>query len=159
MDLIPWRSKSRSRNGGNSPQPLATIRDEIDHVLERFLRDPWDIGRPGTEMGTFPRLDLVESEDDVTVRAELPGVSPKSVTVEVTAGVLKVSGEKAEEREEKRADFVYSERQFGSFVRTVALPAAVDPDRVEASFKDGVLTVRIAKRPDARPKKITVRNG
>ena len=104
-------------------------------------------------------MDLAESNDDVTVRIELPGVNPEDVEISVSGNVLSVRGEKQQDREEKRRDYLYAERAFGSFARSVTLPSSVDPDKVDATYKDGVLTVKLAKRADAKPKRIPVRTG
>ena len=154
MDLIPWRNKSRSRES-ESQYPLDAFRNQVENVFERFMRDPWSaMGAGGLE---FPQLDVTECDDDVCVRAELPGVRPEDVNIEVTGNTLRLSGEKAEEREEKRGGTRYSERRFGSFSRIVQLPTQVDPDHVDATFKDGVLSVRLNKHAEARPRRIPVK--
>ncbi len=162
MDLIPWRNKSRSR-GGSEPleHPLARFRADIESLFDRFRREPWGLGPPNLleGAGPFPQLDLAESDREVTIRAELPGVQPKDVKIEVTGNVLKLSGEKSAEKEEQGRDYHYCERQFGSFSRMVQLPTTVDPGKVDATYKDGVLTITLAKHPEAKPKRITVRNA
>ena len=163
MELIPWRNKSGSRTGRPpAERPLVRFRDEIENVFDRLWRDPWSAGlsgltAPGT--GGFPQLDLAESDDDVTVRAELPGMRPEDVRIELTGNVLKLSGEKSEQKEERERGYHYRERQFGSFSRMVQLPASVDPDKVDARYRDGVLTITLAKHAAAKPKRITVRNA
>ena len=163
MNLIPWRNKHEDRTGGRAGErPLASLRGEIDNLFDRFFHDSWGSsvfeGLPA-RFGAAPRVDVSESEDEVRVRAELPGVDPKEVEIKVVGSMLTISGEKQEDREEKRRNYHYVERQFGSFSRTVQLPTSVDPDKVDASFKNGVLTVLVGKRPDAKPKRITVREG
>ncbi len=154
MDLMPMRGK---RSGEH---PLSRVRDEIDDVFDRFFRDPF-----GTSLGllnqtaSFPRLDLSETDNEVTVRAELPGVRPEDVNLEVTGNVLRISGQKSEEHEEMSRDFRYSERQYGSFARTIQLPTGVDANNVDATYKDGVLCIRMPKHPEAQPKRIEVRAG
>jgi HSP20 family protein len=90
---------------------------------------------------------------------ELPGVRPEDVDIRITGGVLTIRGEKREEKEEKNKNLHFTERSFGSFQRSVQLPSTVDPDKVEATFKNGVLTVTVAKHADAKPKRIKVRNA
>jgi HSP20 family protein len=151
----------RHTRGGQEDRPLARLRNEVQNVFERFLRDPWETRWPGLfQTGdVFPRLDLAESDKEVTIRAEVPGVQPKDVKVEVTGNLLKLSGEKSTEHEEKGRDYHCCERQFGSFSRTIQLPTSVDPSKVDAEYKDGVLTITLAKSPEAKPKRITVRNA
>jgi HSP20 family protein len=160
MEHTPWRQKRHAR-GGQEERPLARLRDDVQNVFERFLGNPPAVRGLGFFGAgeTFPRLDLAESDNDVTVRAELPGLQAKDVKVEVTGNILKLSGEKSAQHEEKGRDYHCCERRFGSFSRTVQLPTTVDPTKVDAQFKDGVLTVTLAKNPEAKPKRITVRNA
>jgi HSP20 family protein len=100
----------------------------------------------------MPRVDVSESENEYEVTAELPGIDEKDVELTLADNVLTIRGEKKVEREEKDKDKNYymSERSFGSFRRAVPLPAEVDEDRVEANFKNGVLTVHLPKSPQAQ---------
>jgi len=81
------------------------------------------------------------------------------VDISLEGNILNIRGEKKEEKEEKKRDYYYTERQFGSFHRSIQLPSSVDPDKVEAKFKDGVLTVTVPKRADAKPKRIEVKTS
>ena len=156
MNLIPWRNKGNG-NGGME-NTLTRFRDEMDDLFGRFLA-----GGPTQAAGAFgaawPRMDLAETDKEVTVTAELPGVDPKQIEINVTGNVLTLRGEKKNEREEKTRDYHYVERQYGSFHRSVQLPSSVEADKVDATYKDGVLTVKMPKHPAAQPKKITVKNG
>jgi HSP20 family protein len=155
MELIPIRGKrSRSDEAGS---PLARIRSEIDSVFDRFFRDPWGGSALAPLTAAFPQLDVAETEHEITVRAELPGIKPEDVNIEVTGDVLRLSGEKSEQHEEKSGTFRYTERQFGSFSRAVQLPTAVDANQVDATYKDGVLCIRLPKHPEAKPRRIQVR--
>ncbi len=161
MNLIPWRNKRENKNGGSLQEhPLARLREEVDQMFERFWRDPWSVGFADL----FPsgsriplRTDLAESDNDVTVTVELPGVDPKDVDISVSENVLTIRGEKKQEKEEKKSNYHYVERSFGSFHRTIPLPRTVDPSKVDASYKNGILTVAVQKRPDAKPKRIAVK--
>ena len=158
MDLIPWRNKGRR---GSMPEvverPLSRMRDEID----RLFTDPWSGGLPSlwSRADGFPQIELAESDDDIAVRAEMPGVSPEDVRIEVTGNVLKLSGEKSAEKEEKGRNYHFSERQYGSFSRMIQLPSSVDADKVDATYKDGVLTITLPKRAEAKPRRIPVRGA
>lgn len=158
MELIPWRNKGRSTMTALD-RPLSSLRAEMDNLFERFFREPWGAGGLASAPGAFPQLDLAESDNCVTLRAEVPGIRPEDVKIEVTGNVLKLTGEKSEQKEEKGRDYLYCERQFGTFSRLVQLPASVDPNKVDATYKDGVLTVKMSKHPEAKPKRITVRNA
>jgi HSP20 family protein len=104
-----------------------------------------------------PAVDVTETGEKYVVTAELPGVRREDLTVEVHDGVLHLRGEKRSEREEKGEKSRWLERTFGSFSRSFTLPADADDTHIEASFRDGVLTVELAKRPEAKPRTIAVR--
>jgi HSP20 family protein len=160
MNLIPWKTKP-DKNIQRGEIAMPGLRDELDHLIDRFFNYPFATSLADTFRGWGGglRTDLVESDDEVTVRAELPGVDPKDVEISVANGILTISGEKKAEHEEKRQDYHYAERQFGSFHRSIQLPPYVDADKVDAAFKHGVLTVTMAKQPDAKPRKIKVNMG
>ena len=160
MSLIPWRNKRAESNVTRPETSLSRLRWEMDHLFDRFLRDPWGMelfDRVGSDLAWGPQIELKESENEVTLKAELPGVEPEDVDVNVSGNVLTLRGEKRREHEEKKSDYYYMERQYGSFHRSIQLPNSVDPDKVDATFKKGVLTVTLAKRPDARPNRVKVR--
>lgn len=163
MNLIPWKRKREMSGAEPSPTTaLAQLRQQMDSLFDRFFRDPWTVGDmdaawSGSLAG--PRTDLADSPDALTLTMELPGVEPQDVNIQVTGDRLSVRAEKKAERQEKQRDGFYMERQFGTFQRTIPLPSTVDPDRVDANYKNGVLTIQIAKRPDLKPKKIKVRHA
>ncbi len=161
MNLVPWRTKRDERDLSQPERGLSRLRNEMDNLFERFMRDPWsmDFSRDFPMGGFGPAMDVDETEKEVTVRAELPGVDPKDVEINVTGTTLSVRGEKKQEREEKKKDYHFVERQFGSFHRAVQLPTSIDADKVDASFKNGVLTVVVQKRPEAQPKRIEVKKA
>jgi HSP20 family protein len=158
MSLIPWRNKGET---GIAPaRTISRMRDDFDSLLRRFWNDPWSLTDfSGESMLGAPRMDMSETDDDVTLRFELPGVKAEEVDISISGNVLTLRGEKSDSREEKCSDCTYSERSFGSFSRSVQIPTAVNPDSVVATYNDGVLTVRLAKSPEAKPKKITVRRA
>lgn len=133
---------------------------DLDRLFRRMLSEPF-FGRNGwlSELswnGWAPSLDVNESEDAITVRVEVPGVDPKEIDVSVSDDVLIISGEKREESEERGDGFYHAERRFGSFRRSVALPAAIDSERVSAEYDKGVLTIRLEKSEKDVPKRIPV---
>lgn len=164
MNLIPWRNKREERGivTAAEERPLARLREEMDQLFERFWRDPFGV-RFGeifpSASGLGVRMNLAESENEVTVTAELPGVDPKDVEISVSDNLLTIRGEKKQEKEDKRRNYHYIERSYGSFHRSIQLPSTADPGRVEAEYKNGVLTVTLQKRPEAKPKKIAVKTA
>jgi HSP20 family protein len=131
----------------------------MESVFERFFRDPFGTAAAMSPFAWGPRIDLAETDTEVTIKAELPGVDAKDLDINVTGNTLTIRGEKKHDREEKGGDYYYAERQYGGFHRTVQLPVSVETDKVDAEFKNGVLTVTLAKNPQGRPKRITVKNA
>jgi len=104
-----------------------------------------------------PRVDLADENGHFVLTAELPGIEPEDVDIEVEGNVLTIRGEKKLEREHKDERVHVAERRYGSFERSFTLPSSADPEKVEAAFRQGVLKLQIAKRPEARGRKIKVR--
>jgi HSP20 family protein len=158
MGLIPWRNKVRERGPGEAA-PLANLRSEIDRLFDSFLREPLEaIDWPFfSERGWAPTVDVAEDEHEFTVRAELPGLDPKDLDVTISGNHLVLSGEKKEATEKRTKDFYHSESRFGSFHRTIPLPDAVDTEKVEADYANGVLVVHLKKLPSAAAKRIDVK--
>lgn len=162
MKLIPARSRRRggeiARSAETAGPPLARLRSEMDRLFERFFQEPWaaltETFGPGRAW--TPSVDVLDSEKEVTVRAEVPGLGPEDVEVTLSGTTLLLRGEKKEEREERGQAYYRAERRYGAFQRAIPLPAGVDPDKVSAEYDKGVLTVRIAKSEQARPKRIEV---
>ena len=100
----------------------------------------------------MPLVDVAETDDGLTVTAELPGMDEEDIEVDLTSNVLTLKGEKKAEKEEKKADYHFRERSYGSFSRSVAIPFDVDPDAVNASFSKGVLTIALPRPPEAKRK-------
>ncbi len=117
--------------------------------------DPFGDMRPGNP--TFsPSFEVKETKDQFVVRADIPGVEEKDIDVSLHNGVLSVTGARTgEQRKEGEAYYLY-ERQFGSFTRSFSLPDTADADKVDARLENGVLTVTIGKREEAKPRKITL---
>jgi HSP20 family protein len=129
---------------------LFNLRDQFDRMFESLMRGwptPWR-DAPRIDMGSFdfaPRVETAETEAAYEVTAELPGVDEKDVKVSIEDSILTVSGEKKAEREEKKKDYVMSERSYGAFKRSFTLPENVAVDRIEARFDKGVLRVTLPK--------------
>src|SRR5690242_3068100 len=104
-----------------------------------------------------PAVDVMETDDEFQIRAELPGVEKKDVKLSVENGVLLISGHREQEKEEKGKRYHKIERAYGNFARSFTVPEAVDAEKVTAEFKHGLLTVRLPKSEKARPKSIEVK--
>lgn len=128
-------------------------------LASEFFRDwPERFGEfPQVASLPVPAVDITETDDAYCVRAELAGVSKDDVTVELESGVLQIRGEKKSRREEKGEKGRRLECTYGTFSRGFSLPQDADADQINAEFKDGVLTITIAKRPESKPKQIAVK--
>ncbi len=129
--------------------PFSLLRQEMNSVFDNFLRgfelEPF-VGR----FGAFsPSVDVKETDREIKVSAELPGMNDKDIDVSLTKDSLTIKGEKKEEKEDKGKNYYRMERSFGSFTRTVPLPAEVDAEKAKADFVKGVLTVTLPKTPKA----------
>jgi HSP20 family protein len=105
----------------------------------------------------MPKLDVTENKDHVTVKAEIPGIDAKDLDVSVHDETLTIRGEKRQEKEEKGEHSCRTERSYGAFSRTIRLPAPVDASKAEATFKDGVVTIKLAKAARAKGTTIPVK--
>ncbi len=143
MSLIRW-----------SPRNDVTGLDLFDNFFS-----PDVVGKPVSfdNQNWLPNTDVVEEKDKYLVKVELPGLDKKDVDIKVEDNILSISGERKEEKEEKDARYHRIERRYGSFVRSFRLPETVNQNAIEASFKNGVLTVQLPKSEKAIPKAIEVK--
>jgi HSP20 family protein len=124
-------------------EPFTQLRSEVDRLFEGF---PFRL--PTMRLKLFasaPALQMTETAKAYKISAEIPGMEPEDVEVTFEDGLLRIAGEKKEEREESERDYRFSERSFGAFERLIELPSAANPEKIDAKFKNGVLTVTIAK--------------
>jgi HSP20 family protein len=146
--LMPWGRRNRD---------VDLFRNGMKEFFDRFFTVPWE-GPTEASLGTWiPRIDVSETDKELQIKADLPGVDPKDVEITVRNGTLVFRGEKKEEHEEKKKDFHCVERFEGSFYREVPLPTGTDPEKITASSAKGVYTVTIPKMPQAQSKKIAVK--
>jgi len=149
----------RRRNGGRdlSASPLGRLHDEMDTLFNRFFGPDWGL-EPLRTGYWLPALDIAERENEVLVKAELPGMKADDIDIQVQGNVLTISGEKKESKEDKDENYYHAERHYGSFRREVTLSSEVDVDHIKAEYKDGVLTITLPKTEQAKPKKISVKS-
>ncbi|MCF6157707.1 MAG: Hsp20/alpha crystallin family protein [wastewater metagenome] len=136
---------------------ISSLQDEMNRMIDRFFRE-WDMEPGAIEAGTWaPPVDLSESDDKIFVKAELPGIDPHDINISVQGNTLMLNGEKKEEKEEKGKNYYCIERRYGKFSRTIDLPSSVNPDRVNAEYRNGVLEITMEKKEAARPKQIPIK--
>ena len=140
---------------------LETLRHEVDRLFDDFNHSSWRLPfrsspfsvepfwRHELTKGTVPAVNVAENDKAYEITAELPGMDEKDVELKVADGMLTIKGEKTEEKQEKKKDYFVSERHFGSFQRSFRVPNAVDADKIDAHFKNGVLTVTLPKTAQA----------
>ncbi|MET4700973.1 HSP20 family protein [Constrictibacter sp. MBR-5] len=183
MNDVPAKASSTSQSetqpspaeprSAAAPFPaFASLREEMerafDDILSGFPLMPF--GRrameveprrrlPGVFGGQLPTVDVVERDGEYCITAELPGSEEKDIDVSLAEGILTVKGEKKQEREEKKDSYYVSERRYGSFQRSFRVPDDADADGIAATFKNGVLTLTLPKKPEAKraEKKIAVK--
>jgi HSP20 family protein len=130
---------------------LGRLQDEMNRLFEDRLF------RAGESVGWTPACDVYEDEESVALRFELAGVDPKKVDIRFENGVLTLRGERKLEKEEKRENYHRVELSYGAFTRSFALPGTVDAEKIRADARDGILTVTLPKRAEARPRPIQVK--
>jgi HSP20 family protein len=146
--LVPWRNNKPQMPATREDffDPFVTFRREMDRMFDDFFGG--GLLRAHGKQGVMPAVDIDETEKEVVVTAELPGVSDKDVEVTLAGDILTIRGDKKTEHEEKNGDSYYMDRRFGSFSRSLRLPFDVSDEKVDAKFKDGVLTIHLPKPPE-----------
>jgi HSP20 family protein len=140
--LSPWKG-------------MDVLRHEMDRVFDRFFEPRWDEFESAGEWA--PKVDVSETKDAIVVKAEIPGVEQKDISLSLQDQVLTIKGEKHHEKEEKDEKHHRVERSWGAFARSFRLPTAVETEKVAATFKDGTLTVTLPKAAAAKGTTIPVK--
>jgi HSP20 family protein len=150
MAVERWRPFGTSMDRWGS---VADIQTEVNRLFDNFF------GRPAPAAGGrmwTPAVDLYETNDDLVLTMELPGVRDKDVAVSITGDLLSVKGERRFEQDAKEHQLLHIERVYGKFERLVQLPFPVQADKVKAAYRDGVLEIRLPKAEEVKPKEIKV---
>lgn len=149
FELTPWRRRERE-----IAPSFGTFRREMDDLLSRFFGGE---GLPALfQRGFSPTIDISETDREITVKAEIPGMDSKDLDISIAGAVLTIKGEKKAEKEEKGEAFHRVERSFGAFSRSFTLPCEVEEDKITAEYKDGVLSLKIPKAESAQKKTIKI---
>lgn len=144
-ELTPWRPFTE----------LSSLRREMDRLWENFFGE-----RPLTriwEREWAPFLDMSETKDNFVVKAEVPGIDAKDIDISLTGDVLSIKGEKKQEKEEKEEDYHLIERNYGSFSRSVRLPAEVESGKIKASYKNGILSITLPKSEKVKAREVKIK--
>ena len=134
-----------------------TLRDAMDRLFDDAFTRPFSQSRNGGSTWSSLPIDMYQTNDDVVVRAVVPGFRPDQVQIHVTGDVLTIRGEAQQEQENKDRAWHIREHRFGSFERSVALPVPVVSDKAAAEFENGVLTITLPKAEEVKPRTITIK--
>jgi HSP20 family protein len=156
MNLKSLIPVGRQRGVAAAGNPFYSLQQEIDRLFEDFTRGFPALGS-GTTAMTVPTMDVAETDKEIEITAELPGLEEKDVQINVADNVLTIRGEKKAEKEEKDKNYRLVERSYGSFERSLELPKGVDLDAIKASIDKGVLKVVVPKPAPAQVKKVEVK--
>jgi HSP20 family protein len=144
-EVTPWR-----------PFEFERMRREMDRLWDSFFE-----GKPtrmaGEEREWVPSLDISETKGDLVVKAEIPGIDPKDIDISLNEGVLTIKGEKKQEKEEKEEGYHLVERSYGSFTRSIRLPREIQNEKINASYKNGVIKITLPKTEEARKKEVKIK--
>jgi HSP20 family protein len=137
---------------------ILSLRDAMEKLFDESFWWPFSSNERALSI-MYPKVDISETENEVKVRADIPGVDPENVNIEVTEDFLSISGSSERSEEEKGENYYRVERQFGEFSREFILPSKIDPDSVEAEAKNGTIIITLKKQPSEQKKKVQVKKA
>lgn len=152
MAMIPYSKKNWLADPFGE---LESLQREMNKLFNTSISHPW---QESTLLGGqwAPDLDIFDSKENILVKADLPGLSKDDIEISVQDNVLMIKGDKKKDEQATDEHYFKTERFYGSFCRTVQLPAGIDTDHVDAAYQDGVLTLTMPKREEAKPKQISI---
>jgi HSP20 family protein len=161
---VPVQSEKPSSRVPQQWEPFERLRREMDRLFDDFTGGFWGrslfapsaLRRGESTFAGMPAVDVAETDKAYEIAAELPGMEERNIEVKLANGILSIKGEKQEETEEKDKNYYRRERSFGSFERNFQIPDAVEADKIEASFKNGVLSVTLPKKAEAQRQAKTI---
>jgi HSP20 family protein len=158
MATIRWRPMGQALERWDPGREMSDLQRELNRLFDSFFGRELMPGHQGAgrELAWAPVMDMYETKDELVVAAELPGVNEKDVQLSITGDVLTLRGERAPAQDMSQQTQYRGERWYGRFERSVALPIPVQADRVKASYRDGVLTVKLPKAEEIKPKEIKI---
>lgn len=152
FDILPWKRKKENHTN--------ELRREIDNLYNRFFESDFLPSSYLFGKGKWdPILDISEGRKDITVKAEIPGIEAKDFDISIDGRLLTIRGEKRQEQKEKDETYYRVERSYGYFNRTIELPAEVNPNKMDASYKRGILKIKLRKAKAYETKRIKVTTG
>lgn len=152
FDILPWRKKEKYPDSYRENDPDRFF----EQMLTGWFRAP---GRFVDEDFMYPKIDVSEGPKNIRIKAEIPGVDADDIDVSLDGRTLTIKGEKKQENKEENENFHRIERSYGFFNRCIDLPSEVDPEKVDAKFKNGILKLKLKKTKESQPARIEVKNG
>lgn len=146
MELIRW----------NPMKDMFSLRHQMNHLFDDVLRPVVRGDSRLSKWNRYPTVDIYDNNENIVIKAELPGIDKKDIVIDVKDWVLTLKGERSFDNEVKEEKYYCRERTFGKFERVFRLPADVDPEKINADYKDGILKINIPKPEEQQPKQITV---
>jgi len=146
MELIRW----------NPMRDMVDLRHQMNHIFDDAFGSVVRGDSRLSMWNRYPTVDIYDNDENIIIKAELPGIDKKAIVVDVKDGVLTLKGERSFNNEIKEEKYFCRERTFGKFERVFRLPADVDPEKISAAYKDGILKINIPKPEEQRPKQIAV---
>ena len=152
FDILPWKRKMENHEN--------ELRREIDNLYHRFYEPNFLPASTLFGKGKWdPIIDISEGRKDITVKAEIPGIEAKDFDISIDGRLLTIKGEKKQEQREEEETYYRVERSYGYFNRTIQLPAEVNPDKVDATYKRGILKIKLRKSKENESKRIKISTG
>lgn len=149
MAMVRWKDRDLYDPWGN----MRSLQEEINKLFD-FDQFPSTTGL--FDRNVSPPIDIIEGAREFSVLCELPGMEQKDIDLTIASNVLTVKGDKKSEHEETKGKYYRKESVSGSFQRTIPLPESVDPDKIQAVLKEGILTITLPKKEEAKPRQISV---
>lgn len=154
MAILRWRPLSQGVERWDPFRDLSEIQSEMNRLFDSFFGRPGQGGGP--ERVWAPAIDMYETRDELVVQVELPGVNEKNVNVSITGDLLTIRGERHAADTANEGAYYRAERWYGKFERTIPLPFRVQVDKVKATFRDGVLSVKVPKAEEIKPREVKI---
>jgi HSP20 family protein len=152
FDILPWKK--------NKNKQASELRREIENLYDRFFEPNFLPSSYLFGEGRWdPSIDVSEGRNNITIKAEIPGIEAKDFDISINGRLLTIKGEKRQEQKEKDESYYRVERSYGYFNRTIQLPAEVNPDKVDATYQRGILKIKLQKAKDSGSRRIKITTG
>lgn len=160
--LIPWkRKRDTDLDVLRERDPFLRLQDEMNHMIENFFESPLGLRTVESSESFWPSVDVYETEKEITIQAELPGIDEKDIDISLNRNLLTISGKKESEEVEEGKSYYRRERSYGQFRRSMELPEGIDEDKIEARYDKGILKVVVPKTEESMTisKRIKIKKG